>query len=374
MTIVLVSLGLLVLASAGGANALRLGKGVYYFVERQSEYLVAGVVVCVCAALFDYRNWRKHISLTTLAYIIVFLLCLAVFLFKPINGSHRWIPIGPVRLQPSEIAKLLTVISVAVYIDRCGWKIDYFFRGALVCAVLIAFFAIPVAMEKDFGSAMVIGLAGMLMMFLGDVKLWHLAPFFALGAGGLAYRVLSEPNRVARIFAWSPTMKNWILSIVGNAGVSDTATERALHQGKMALVAISRGGVNGVGLGESMQKLYYLPEAHTDFVFAIGAEELGLWFSVAVVALYCIFFALAVYIAKSSCDRLGRNIAFGMAFIIFFQAMFNLAVVSGALPPKGMALPFFSYGGTNLVCAFFAVGTILSVGIRAAKEEKDSAK
>lgn len=369
MSIVLVALGLVVLTSASGANALRLHNDVYFFVKRQFMYLAAALVVCAVTACFDYRNWRRYITLTTVAGAIVFILCLLVFLYPPVNGSRRWIPLGLIRLQPSEIAKLFTVIILAVYIDRCGWKVDFFWRGTVVCVILMAAYAIPVAMEKDFGSAMVIGLTGFLVMFLGDVKILHLSPFFALGLGGLVYRVLSEPNRVARIFAWSPTLKNFILSFVGSASVSDAATERALHQGKMALVAISRGGVSGVGLGESMQKLYYLPEAHTDFVFAIGAEELGLVFSITVVVLYCIFFALALYIAYYSSDRLGRNIAFGMAFIIFFQAMFNLAVVSGALPPKGMALPFFSYGGTNLLCAFFAVGTILSVGIRAAKKD-----
>ena len=119
-----------------------------------------------------------------------------------------------------------------------------------------------------------------------------------------------------------------------------------------------------------MQKHYYLPEHHTDFIFAIGAEELGLVFSVSVILLFIAFFAFAVYIAARSSDRFGRYIVMGMAFIVFFQAMFNIGVVSGALPTKGMALPFFSYGGTNLMSAFFAVGTILSVGIHSYKDRK----
>ena len=125
-----------------------------------------------------------------------------------------------------------------------------------------------------------------------------------------------------------------------------------------------------MGLGESMQKHFYLPEAHTDFIFAVGGEELGLVFSIGVLLLFAAFFALSVYIAKKAADRLGRYLAFGMAFLVFFQAVFNLGVVCKALPTKGMALPFFSYGGTNMLSTFFAVGTILSVGIHSLRDKK----
>ena len=138
----------------------------------------------------------------------------------------------------------------------------------------------------------------------------------------------------------------------------------------MALAAIANADIWGAGLGESMQKHLYLPEAHTDFVFAVGAEELGIVFSVATVLLFLAFFVLSVYIARKAQDRFGRFLVVGMTFIIFFQAMFNVGVVCKALPTKGMALPFFSYGGTNMLSAFFAIGTILSVGIHSYREKK----
>ena len=144
----------------------------------------------------------------------------------------------------------------------------------------------------------------------------------------------------------------------------------AQFQAHMALVAFKNGGIGGVGLGESIQKQYYLPECHTDFIFAVGAEELGLFFSIGVILLFTAFFALSIYIARNASDRFGRFLVIGMSFIIFFQAMFNLGVVCEALPTKGMALPFFSYGGTNMLCAFFAVGTILSVGIHSYRDRK----
>ena len=144
----------------------------------------------------------------------------------------------------------------------------------------------------------------------------------------------------------------------------------AEYQAYMARVAIQNGGIWGLGLGESMQKHAYLPEAHTDFIFAVGAEELGLFFSIAVIALFAAFFALSIYIARRAADRFGRFLVLGMSFIIFFQAMFNLGVVCEAMPTKGMALPFFSYGGTNLLSAFFAVGTIFSVGLHSVQDRK----
>lgn len=360
----LVALGLVILSSASEANALRIHHDPYFFLKRQFIYLGVGVVVAVLTALFDYRRWRDQWGLTVLASLIVFALLLAVFAYPKINGSHRWISLGPINLQPSEFAKLFTVILISVVLDKAAWRVELFFRGACVPALLVGFFALPVLAEPDFGSVLVIGAVGFLVMFVAGVRILHLLPFIILGLGAFLYRVFTNANRMARIAAFLG------FKIDVGAEVVDAAAERATYQAHMALVAIRNGGLWGVGLGESMQKQHYLPEAHTDFIFAIGAEELGLLFSVSVVVLFLLFFALSVYIARHASDRFGRFLVIGMAFIVFFQAMFNLGVVCEALPTKGMALPFFSYGGTNLLSAFFAVGTILSVGIHSYYDKK----
>ena len=364
---VLVALGLVVLSSASGANAERLhGGDSYFFMKRQFAYLGAGVLLAAAVASLDYRHWRDSPWLAWTFYVIVLALLFAVFGFKAVNGSHRWIVLGPLRLQPSEFAKLATVIVTAVWMDRLGWKVELFMRGAFWPAVIIGILALPIMLEPDFGSFMVVGLVGFLLMFVSGTRFLHMLPFIALGAGAFAYRVMTNANRMARIAAF------FGIKISIGAEVVDAAAERAAYQVKMALAAIGNGGVWGVGLGESMQKWSYLPEAHTDFVFAVGAEELGLPFSVAVVLLFVAFFAISVYIARRACDRFGRFLVIGMAFIVFFQAMFNLGVVCKALPTKGMALPFFSYGGTNLLSSFFAVGTILSVGIHSMRDRAHS--
>jgi cell division protein FtsW len=353
---ILVGLGLVVLMSASEVRGLSRHADAFYFVKRQVVYIAAGLAVAAAAAAFDYHKWRDHTALSTFFYFAVLVALLAVFLFKATKGSHRWIVLGPVSFQPGEFAKLATALMVAVWVDRASWRIELFKNGALIPASIIAGMAVPVILEPDFGSVMVIGSVGLLVMYVGGTRRRYIYPLLGCGAAVFIWKVFHNANRMARLAAFTG------MSVAG--GAAGGAADSAAYQGDMSLVAISRGGVLGVGLMKSMQKQNYLPEAWTDFIFAVGAEEMGVAFSVAVVLLFAAFFLLSVYIARKAADRFGRLLVVGMAFIVFFQAMFNIGVVCEALPTKGMALPFFSYGGTNMLASFFAVGTILSVGIR----------
>ena len=363
----LVALGMVVLTSASAANSMRLHHGdAYFFIRRQACYLAVGLVVAALAAAVDYRWWRDHMALTWLLVAVVLVLLVGVFGFKAVNGSHRWLSVGPLRLQPSEFAKFTVVILLAAWLDRLGWKVELFWKGAFWPAAFVALLAAPVIAEPDFGAFMVVSLSGALVMFVAGVRILHILPFAACGLALFAAKVAANANRMARLAAFFGIS----LDGTGTATVSDAAAERAAYQANQALAAIGNSRVWGAGLGESMQKYLYLPEAHTDFVFAVGAEELGIVFSVGVVLLFCAFFALSVYIARRASDRFGRLLVVGLAFIVFFQAMFNVGVVCKALPTKGMALPFFSYGGTNMLATFFCVGTILSVGIRSCRDRR----
>ena len=363
----LVALGLIVLSSASEANGVRIHKDAYFFLKRQFIYLGVGIVLAVFAAVVDYHRWRDVPGLAWIAYIVVAILLLFVLPQlggREINGSYRWIRLGPVNLQPSEFAKLMIVIILAVWLDRAAWRVELFVKGLVIPCLLIAVYAGLVIKEPDFGSVMVIGAAGGLVMFVAGVRLRHLIPAGLLGGAAAGVVMLFNKNRVRRLLAFLESSQD------AAEKVSTATMNAAQYQAYMALVAIKNGGLWGVGLGESMQKQYYLPECHTDFIFAVGAEELGLFFSIAVIVLFLAFFCISVYIARNASDRFGRFLVIGMAFIIFFQAVFNLGVVCEALPTKGMALPFFSYGGTNLISAFFAVGTILSVGIHSYRDKK----
>lgn len=356
----LAALGLIVLCSASGANAARLHQGnVYFFAERQIIYLVAGVILAIIIARIDYHKLRENLAYPLIFYVIVVVLLGLVYLYPPVKGSHRWISLGPVNLQPSELGKLVTVVVLAVYLDRIGWRVQLFWRGAFVSALLLVPIVAAILFEPDFGSVMVVLGTGALLMFLAGVRIWHMVCLGVLSVPIVVYKILSNANRMSRIAAF-----------LGG----DNAENPASYQVTMARVALQRGGISGVGYMQSMQKHGYLPEAHTDFVFAVGAEEWGLIFTAVVLLLFILFFVLSLIIAHRASDRFGRFLAYGVAFIIFFQACFNIAVVSEAVPTKGMALPFFSYGGTNLLTAFIAVGVIFSVGIHSVDNLKRRVK
>ena len=371
----LVALGLIVLSTASGVNAAKHYHGNQFaYLQRQALFCGVGVVAAALMAIFDYRKLKQHSYFTAVIWGVVMMLLVTVFFFNPINGSRRWIPLGFFNLQPSELAKLCAVICTSVYLEKLAWKVDTFWKGAIgSCAVFVPLAAL-VFVEPDFGSGSVVALGGGLVMFLAGVKLLHLFGLGAIGAAGVAVYLMHNANRMARILAFlavtAPGPKDANGDNAADMPVMDKAAQRADWQSRMSLVAIKNGGIWGVGLGESMQKHRYLPEAHTDFILAIGSEEFGVLFSALVFVLFTAFFILANVIASKATDRLGRYLASGMGFLIYFPAMFNMGVVCRALPTKGIALPFFSYGGTNMISAFAMVGIILSVGIRAYKDRR----
>lgn len=356
----LVALGLIVLFSASEIRASMRYHDSLFFIKRQLVFIGAGIIILVALALFDYRNWRNHWGLAAFATGCVFIALLCVFFYKPINGSQRWIPLGIVNFQPAEFAKLMTVIAVSVWLDRLALKIDKFLDGAVWPILIIAMMAVPVFFQPDFGSVMVIGAVGFMLMFIAGSRVLHMLPFWTAGIAIFAWKVMNTPNRMARLFAFTG------ITIEG----AETAAANASHQGQMSLVAIYRGGLFGKGLLRSMQKQSYLPEAWTDFILAVGAEEMGLMFSIAVIILFFVLFILCVLIAVNAADRFGQLLVMGMTFAIFFPAMFNIGVVCGALPTKGMALPFFSYGGTHILASFIELGVIFSVGVHSLKDKK----
>jgi cell division protein FtsW len=263
-----------------------------------------------------------------------------------------------VSLQPSEFAKITLVIVLSVWLDKIAYKVKTFNKGALFSALLMLGFIGPVIAEPDFGSTMVLGIVGGSLMLVAGVKLIHIGLFFVVGLAGFLGMVLTNKNRLARLIDF--------FGVEG--GTLSPAAKRAAYQVGESMDAIMAGGFWGKGYGESLHKHSYLPEAHTDFVLAVGAEELGLWFIIVVLLLFSLFFVISIYIARKAADKFGKFIVYGMMVIIYFQAMFNVGVVCKALPTKGMALPFFSYGGTNLMTSLIAVGMIFSVGLYSYRE------
>ena len=356
--LVLLGLGFTLLASAGEETGRALYHSADYFVTHQAVWLGVAMVFLLVAAFFDYHNWRRYPYLTVCVYVVVVGLMAAVLLAPETKGSHRWLRlVGSVRLQPSELGKIFVVISTAVFLDWAGWRIEKFWKGSVPAVMIVGVLMGLAVVEPDFGATMVIGLAGGTLCLIGGMRILHIV---LMGGGALVAvgtLLAFNPNRMRRLAAWLPEP---ILTWLGLP--PPTGDDPAAYQLSQALVAISHGGPFGVGYTKSMQKKFYLPEAHTDFIFAIGAEELGLFFSLGLLVLFTAVFICGIRIALRAPDRLGRLLAFGMTFLIFFQVLFNIGVVTGCLPTKGLALPFISYGGTNLMSSLIAVGMLFNIG------------
>ena len=360
----LVAIGFVVLASAGTKVGLDNHHDQLFFLKQQAKWLALSIPLFIGAILFDYRKWRESKWLAIAMYVAVVLALCAVFGFRPVNGSRRWLMFGPVRIQPSEFAKVAVVIAIAVFMDKVGWRIELW-KWALAALGIIAVPAGLAVMEPDFGSTILIAAAGGVLLVIGGMRITHLAILGAVGAVGVGGFLLKNGNRMRRIASWMPdpmkvTLSEWC-PWLGDLTVSTADAEEANHQLNHALLAIQHGGTTGVGFCNSMQKQRYLPENHTDFIFAIGAEEWGIAFSLLLLALFVTLFICGVIIAAKSQDRLGRLMAFGMTFLLFFSALFNMGVVTGLLPTKGLALPFISYGGTNLMTALIAIGVLINI-------------
>jgi len=352
--VALLGTGIVVLASASTLQAMKYYHTPYGFFLRQAMWLLASFVVLFLCSRFDYHLWKKHLLFPSAFYVLIVLLLaltLCPGIRKDINGSYRWLYLGPVHIQPGEFAKLAIVIAFAVWLDRIGWRVKQFGRGIAVPGAIIGIFALLLYFEKDLGATMVVGVLGVSLMFIAGIRLRYLMPFATVALSFGTWWVVRDPVRLGRITAW------WAFL------VDPSSAAQANHQLYQSIVAFMSGGPWGVGFNQSIQKYFYLPEAHTDFIFAIGGEELGFAFSIGVLVAYAILLVCGALICLHAQDRLGRLLAFGMTLLLVFQATFNIGVVTGLLPTKGLALPFISYGGTNLLTALFAVGTLFNVGM-----------
>jgi cell division protein FtsW len=349
--VILLGLGIVLVATASNVRAQSLYKSPYAFFYRQLIWLGVATVVGFIASRFDYHYWKKQPILPILVYAgiaVALALVICPGIRKEVNGSYRWLSLGPLSVQPSEFAKIAIVICLSVWMDRIGWRVTQFVKGAFVPACIIGVIAVLLLMEPDFGATMVVGVLGGGIMFVSGVRWLHL---FLLGCAGL-------PPIIAMICLNENRMKRIIAFISGGGG-----DKTAAYQVEQAKIAFNCGGPWGVGFNESIQKYSYLPEAHTDFIFAIGGEEFGFVFTIFVVIAFIVLLACGVLIALRAPDRLGCLLAFGMTLLLIYQAAFNIGVVTDCLPTKGLALPFMSYGGTNLVTALFAIGTLINIGM-----------
>jgi cell division protein FtsW len=321
--------------------------GARYLFNQFKLFLVA-MPCALVAACMDYRRLKKLAP-----WILGLSAFLLVLVFVPgighaAKGAHRWIgpPHGSTFVQPSELAKLALIIFLAAYADRFQRQMAGFTKGLLVPGMVIAAVLGLIFIEPDRGCTILLAAVCGVMLIVAGVRLSFLVAPAALLAVGLAVSFLHDPMRMGRIMAWLHP---------------EDSKNAAAYQAREAIIALGSGGLFGLGLGNGRQKLGFVPEHHTDFIFSIIGEELGLVATLTVVLLFIALVICGILIARRACDTFGLLLGTGLTFMIGFQAFINMGVVTGVLPNKGMPLPFISYGGSNLVLMIVSVGLLISI-------------
>ncbi len=319
---------------------------VYFFIKRQAIWFGIGLFVCTLVALVDYHFWQRTWWIWFGLALVALALCYFPHIGMRINGSRRWIGLGPVTFQPSELAKLTAIFFLAAWFTRYEKAGNNMLYGFVLPLVVIGLLAGLVLGEVDLGTTALLGTTAFVVMFVaGANPLWlGIISFAGLGAMLIVATQISE--RMGRLSAFLHP---------------ENFKEDAGLQQMQALIAWGSGGMEGLGLGNGRQKMLYLPYAHTDFIFPIIGEELGLRVSLLVVFLFVVIIVCGILIALHAKDRFGLLLGCGVVSLLALQAAVNIGVTTSLLPNKGLPLPFISYGGSNLVACMFGVGLLLNI-------------
>lgn len=347
----LLTLGLVMVFSSSSvtaAGSADCNHDPYYYLKRQAVWALVSVLVLWCTFRIDLERLRKW----SLPFVLVSVVGLAVVLESHIgvrvNGARRWMAFGPLGFQPSELAKFALVFYLADCLARRGSKIQRFAR-LIPLLVIFAVTVLLINMEPDLGTALVIAASFMGVLFMSGARFSHLAGLVSVGLLAVIVQICKDEYKRQRIMVF---LNPW--DDPGDKG----------YQIVQSLIGLGSGRVWGLGLGESRQKFFYLPEQHTDFIFSILGEELGLIGTLSVLFLFLMLLHRGLRVAVRSRDNYLALLAAGLTFTIVFQAFLNIGVVSAALPLTGIPLPFISYGGTSLVITMGAVGLLANVSSR----------
>lgn len=362
VSVALLGLGLVMVTSASISTADNaLGEPLYYL-GRHGLRVLLGVLLAVWALRTPLAVWERAGPILMLTALLLLVLVLLPGTGRTVNGATRWLDFGVFTFQVSELAKLFLVVYLAGYMVRRAEEVRTTAIGFFKPMGLLVVASALLLMEPDFGAAAVVLVTGLGMLFLGGVRFWQFSALVTVTLGMLALVAVSSPYRLQRITSF---VNPWADPY--NSGFQLT----------QSLIAIGSGGWFGVGLGASVQKLFYLPEAHTDFLFAVIAEELGLLGSLCLLLLYAYLIWRAMSIGVRSL-RAGRHfggyLAYGIGLLIGLQAFVNIGVNMGVLPTKGLTLPLMSYGGNSVVMTCLAVGLLLRVHYETAAAKGRSAK
>lgn len=333
----LLAIGLLLLASASMGISGQFYHQPFYFLCRQTIYLVAGILIFWLTKAVPLEFWQRYRALLLLLSYFALFLVLIPGIGHSVNGSRRWIRLGLISLQMSELAKFAILIFIAGYLAQQTTEVRSKFIGFIKPLIIIGIAGVLLICEPDFGALVVMTVTTLGMIYLSGAKTYQFILFLSLVLLSLIALAVVSPYRMLRLTSF---LNPWEHSLTSG------------YQLVQSLIAFGRGGIFGVGLGNSIQKLFYLPEAHTDFLFAILAEEFGIFGQLAVISLFVLLVARAFYIGTLAAR--GKNffatyLAYGIGIMFGLQTIINIGVNVGLLPTKGLTLPFMSYGGSSML-------------------------
>ena len=334
-------LGLTILVSASASYK----QGPYYYLSKQLIGVVIAAVVCFVTSRLNLDYLRKYAWWIAGGFAVMLVLVLIPGIGVWRTGARRWLGYGPVLLQVSEFAKLGLVFCLAHYLALNQSRLGEFKRGYVYPLGIIGVFALLVQREPDFGTAALMVAVGLVLLFLSGAKWRYIIPTVAMVVGLFAVAVALNPNRLRRFLAF--------LDVEGNK-------QGGTYQLYQSLAAFASGGVDGVGLGQGRQQLNFLPEAHTDMIFAVVGEEMGLWFTLGVVVVFTVMFIAGLIHLRRAPNLFQFLLVTGCLLMICLQAIINLGVVTGVFPTKGMSLPFISAGLSNLLLMGLRLGILLN--------------
>lgn len=346
VTVVLVCVGVVMIYSASSIYAWERYKDGFFFLKRHVSFLLIGAVLMFLVMAFDFRLLRAYARPLLFISFALLVLVLIPGIGREVSGARRWFRFKFISFQPSELANLAVIVYVSDFIARKQGLMRSLTRGFLPPVAVLGVFLLLVLAQPDLGSTIALSSVVLVMLFVAGARLTHLGSLILLTLPALYVLIFSVPYRRMRIMAF---LNPW-LDPKGSG-----------FQIIQSQIALGSGGLFGVGLGQSKQKLFYLPAAHTDFIFSIIGEELGLLGTMVVIVLFIVFIQQALKIMKYASDTFGYFLALGLTMMISLKATINIGVSCGILPTKGLPLPFISYGGSSFVFDLISVGILLNI-------------
>jgi cell division protein FtsW len=344
-TLMLLCISVVMVYSASAVIALERHNDQYLFLFKQLTWALLGLLVMYVVMRVDYRTYRQPVVIWT-ALGVVGIALVAVLLTHPVKGASRWLGIGPLGIQPSELAKLAVIIYIAAVLERRMERIDEVSYSLTPIGIVLGAIVSLVFIEPDLGTSASIVMIAAVMIFAAGISYRHVVSLFLAAVPTLAVLIWMSDYRRRRVIAF---LNPWADPQGGG------------FQLIQSMIAVGTGGVFGRGLMAGVQKLFYLPEPHNDFIYSVIAEELGLVGATAVVLCFCVIAWRGMRTSMRAPDRFGAFLALGLTTMIAFQAFFNVSVVLGLLPPKGIPLPFVSYGGSSLLINLLGMGILLNI-------------